>query len=76
MFVEFFKREYRNGGYISSKVLFAVDDISRVASCVDDYTCTNIITKDGKIHTVLEKYEDVAKKFVRRNRYYVRVENK
>ncbi len=62
MFVEFMERQYYRGGYISTCILFSLNDISRVVECVDDYTCTNIITKDGKIHTVLEKYSDVVKK--------------
>ena len=62
MFVEFMERQYYRGGYISTGILFSFNDIARVVECVDDYTCANIITKDGKIHTVSEKYSDVVKK--------------
>ena len=62
MFVELKKQEYYRGGYISNPIMFAVDDIARVVQCVGDYSCTNIITKDGKVHTITERYEDVVKK--------------
>jgi len=62
MFVELKRREYYRGGYISDQALFAIDDISRVVQCKDDWNFTNVITKDGKVHTIAEKYEDVAKK--------------
>ena len=61
-FVEFNKREYRNGGYYSVRILFSISDIARIVECVDDYSCTNIVTKDGKVHTLNERYEDVVKK--------------
>lgn len=60
-FVEFNKREYRNG-YCSVGILVSINDIARVVECVDDYSCTNIVTKDGKIHTLNERYADVVKK--------------
>lgn len=62
MFVELKKQEYYRGGHISNPVMFAVDDIARVVRCTDDYDFTNIITKDGKVHTITERYEDVVKK--------------
>lgn len=62
MFVELKKREYYRGGYISNPAMFAVDDIARVIQCTDDHDFTNIITKDGKVHTITERYEDVVKK--------------
>lgn len=62
MFVELKKQEYYRGGYISDPAMFAIDDIARVVQCKDDYSYTNIITKDGKVHTITERYEDVAKK--------------
>ena len=62
MFVELRERTYHRGGYITIGAMFAIDDISRVVECADDYTCTNVITKDGKIHTLKEKYPDVIKK--------------
>ena len=61
-FVEFNKREYRNGGYYSIGILVSISDIARIVECVDDYSCTNIVTKDGKVHTLNERYEDVVKK--------------
>jgi len=62
MFVELKKLEYYRGGYISNPTMFAVDDIARVVRCTDDYSRTNIITKDRKGYTIAERYEDVAKK--------------
>lgn len=62
MFVELKEITYHRGCYIPTSVMFAIDDISRVVECTDDYTCTNVITKDGKIHTLNEKYPDVIKK--------------
>lgn len=62
MFIELKKREYYHGGYISDPALFAIDDIARVVQCTDDYNYTNIITKDGKVHTISERYDDVTKK--------------
>ena len=62
MFVELRERTYHRGGYITISAMFAIDDISRVVECADDYTCTNVITKDGEIHTLNEKYSDVIKK--------------
>lgn len=60
-FVEFNKREYLNG-YRSVRILVSISDITRVVECVDDYSYTNIVTKDGKIFTLNEKYADVIKK--------------
>ena len=60
-FVEFNKREYHNG-YCSVRILVSISDITRVVECVDDYSYTNIVTKDGKIFTLNEKYADVIKK--------------
>lgn len=62
MFVELKRREYYNGSYYSENTLFAVDDIVRVLSCVDDRNCTNVVTRDGKVHTITERYEAVVKK--------------
>lgn len=62
MFVELKKRIYYRSGYVSVNAMFAIDNISRVIECADDYTCTNVITKDGKLHTINEKYTDVIKK--------------
>lgn len=61
MFVEFNKRVYRNGGYITTKIMLNLDDISRIVECSDDWHFTNIITKDGEIHTITDEYSDVAK---------------
>ena len=61
-FIETHERVYSRGGYISNPVMFAVDDIRRIVQCEDDYNFTNIITKDGKVHTTPEKYEDLVKK--------------
>ena len=62
MFVELNVRDYYRGGYITTSAMIAIDDISRVLECKDDYTCTNVVTKDGKILTVNEKYCDVVKR--------------
>jgi hypothetical protein len=62
MFVELKKQEYYRGGYVSNPAMFAVDDIARIVQCTDDYNYTNIVTKDGKVHTIHERYDDVAKK--------------
>lgn len=61
-FIEFKELTYMNGGYISAGLCVAVDDVSRVVECADDYSRTNLITSDGKIHTLNEKYQDVVKK--------------
>lgn len=60
-FVEFNKREYHNG-YRSVRILVSISDITRVVECVDDYSYTNLVTKDGKIFTLNERYADVIKK--------------
>lgn len=62
MFIELKKLEYYRGGYISNPAMFAIDDIARVVQRTDNHNYTNIITKDGKVHTIAERYEDVAKK--------------
>lgn len=62
LFVELPKREYERGRYISTNMLIAIDDISRVVQCTDNYELTNIVTKDGKIHTIADRYENVVKK--------------
>ena len=62
MFIELKEQTYNRGGYISTNIMFALDDIARVIECTDDYSCTNIITKDGKKHTINERYENVVKK--------------
>lgn len=61
-FVEFKEQQYHNGGYCSCGLLLSIDDIAIVVECVDDYSCTNIATKDGKIYTLNERYADVVKK--------------
>lgn len=61
-FIELKKREYYRGGYISNNLCVSLDDIARVVQCTDDYECTNLITKDGKIHTLNERYNDVVTK--------------
>lgn len=63
-FINFKKREYYRGGYITTGLLVNTDDISRVIECTDDHSYTNIITKDGKVHTLNEPYSDVVKKIV------------
>lgn len=63
-FVELKKREYYRGRYITTGFLVNTDDISRVIECTDDYSCTNIVTKDGKVHTLNERYSDVTKKII------------
>ena len=62
MFVELKRKEYWRGCYHSEPSLFALSDISRVISCVDDHSCTNLVTKDGKVHTIAERYENVFNK--------------
>lgn len=61
-FIEVHKREYYRGGYVLNDACFSVDDISRVVECTDDYNYVNIITKDGKVHTIGEKYAEVIQK--------------
>ena len=61
-FIELKAQTYHRGGYISTRIMLSLDDISRIVECSDDYSCTNVITKDGKIHTINERYDDVIKK--------------
>lgn len=61
-FIELKKREYNRGGYISNYMCVSLDDIARVVQCIDDYDCVNVVTKDGKIHTINERYNDVVMK--------------
>lgn len=62
MFVELTGRNYHNGCYLPCKIMFNTNDIARVVECVDDWKMTNIITKDGKIHTITDEYSNVIKK--------------
>lgn len=62
MFVELPKREYWKGKSIPNNMLVAIDDIVRVVHCVDNHELTNIVTKDGKIHTIADRYENVVQK--------------
>ena len=62
MFVELPRRNYWRGGYVSENMLVTIDDISRVVQCTDDYEFTNIVTKDGEVHTISDRYENVVKK--------------
>lgn len=62
MFVELKKKEYYLGNYTANPTMFAIDDISRVVGCVDNCNLTNVITKDGTIHTIMGRYEDIVKK--------------
>lgn len=64
MFVELKQKVYHNGRYINTDIAFAVDEIARVVECKDDYRCTNIVTKDGNICTIPERYNDVMKKIL------------
>lgn len=61
-FVEFHERVYNRGFYISTNMLVAIDDIARVVECADDQSLSNLVTKDGKIHTLNERYMDVTRK--------------
>lgn len=61
-FIELREREYYRGGYISNDMCVSLDDIARVIRCTDDYDRTNVVTKDGKIHTINERYNDVVTK--------------
>ena len=61
-FIEVHKREYYRGGHIFTDMYISVDDISRIVQCTDDFNYTNIITKDGKVHTIGEKYAEVVQK--------------
>ena len=61
-FVELRKRTYYRGGYISTSILVAIDDISRVIECEDDRDLSNLVTKDGKVQTLNERYMDVVRK--------------
>ena len=61
-FVELRKRTYYRGGYISTSLLVALGDISRVFECEDDRDLSNLVTKDGKVHNLNERYMDVVRK--------------
>lgn len=61
-FVELPKQVYRNGSYYSCPMLFSLDDIARVMECVDDYSYTNIVTKDSKVYTINLRYSQVVEK--------------
>lgn len=67
-FVEFKKRKYYRGRYITTGLLVNTDDISIVAECTDDHSCTNIVTKDRSIHTLNEPYSDVVNKIANAER--------
>ena len=62
MFVKLEQRVYRNGGYINTDIAFETNEIARVLECQDDYSCTNIVAKDGKIFTIPKKFSDVMDK--------------
>ena len=59
MFVKLEQRVYQNGSYINTDIAFEINEIARVLECQDDYSCTNIVTKDGKIFTIPRKFSDV-----------------
>lgn len=61
-FVELPRPVYHNGSDYSCMSLFSLDDIARVMECVDDYNYTNIVTKDGKVHTISLQYSQVVGK--------------
>lgn len=61
-FIEFGERTYYRGGHVTTDMCVSLDDIARIVTCVDDYSLTNLITKDGKVHTLNERYADVVKK--------------
>lgn len=63
-FVELKEREYYRGSYITNDMYVSLDDIARVVQCVDDRNCVNVVTKDGKVHTLNERYKDVIKKII------------
>lgn len=60
-FVELKTRTYNRGCYISTYIFVAIDDISRIVECYDS-SISNLVTKDGKIHTLNERYMDVTRK--------------
>ena len=68
-FVKLKRRVYRHGGYITTDMLIAVDNIARVVECTDDFSCTNIITKDGEVITLLQRYDDVVKQIMQTNQH-------
>ena len=61
-FVELKTRTYNRGCYISTYIFVAIDDISRIVEYSDDSSLSNLVTKDGKIHTLNERYMDVTRK--------------
>lgn len=61
-FVELPTQVYHNGSYYSCPLLFSLDHIVRVVECVDDYNYTNIVTKDGQVHTISLRYSQVVGK--------------
>ena len=61
-FVEVLPMTYSRGGYLTTSMLISLDNIARVIECEDDYYKTNIVTKDGKIYTLNEKFSDVKEK--------------
>lgn len=61
-FVELPKLVYHNGTDYPCQLLFSLDDIARVTECVDDDNYTNIVTKDGNIHTISLRYSQVVRK--------------
>lgn len=61
-FIEVPVREYYRGGYITTDMYININDISRVVECCDDFSCTNIVTKDGTIYTITERYKNIVNK--------------
>lgn len=61
-FVELPTQVYLNGTNYTCQSLFSLDDIARVRECVDDYNYTNIVTKNGKVHTISLRYSQVVGK--------------
>lgn len=61
-FIELRERVYNRGCYMTNELYVSLDDIARVVRCVDDYKLANVITKDGKVHTLNEQYEAVVRK--------------
>lgn len=55
-------RETACKGNYPINVLLAVDNISTVLECEDDYKCCVVTMKDGKRHVVSESYSSIIKK--------------
>lgn len=63
-FIEVMQETVDGSRHVNIENLISIDEIVRVVRCNDDYYRSNIVTRDGHIYHLAERYEDVRAKIL------------